>query len=156
MTFEEIREMVNATINENGLKQITGKTLNLALTETLAAIEEFLANNAGGGGLETVYLYESEETITQEQQAANAAVFAKAKAAYEAGKPLPGVQLYFPSDMVGGPGSVGCALSAATSYVAPDTAAAESGTVGLMIKMMIGSNTMTILVNEDGTLTMVE
>lgn len=155
MTFEEIREMVNATINENGLKQITGKTLNLAFTETLAAIEEFLANNAGGGGLETVYL-ESEETITQEQQAANAAVFAKAKAAYEAGQPLPGVQLYFPSDMVGGPGSVGCALSVATSYVAPDTEAAEGGSVGLVINVTIRSSTLTVLVNEDGTLAMVQ
>lgn len=42
MTFEEIREMVNSTITENGQRQITGKALNLALTETLSAIEDYL------------------------------------------------------------------------------------------------------------------
>lgn len=152
MTFEEIREMVNATINENGLKQITGKTLNLALTETLAAIEEFLANNAGGGGLETVYI--PEETLTPEQQAANAAVFAKAKAAYEAGQPLPGVQVCMPPKAMGGAGGAGYALSLATSYIAPDTEAATAMEVyGLIVGKVVGTD---LLVNEDGTLTVLE
>lgn len=152
MTFEEIREMVNATINENGLKQITGKTLNLALTETLAAIEEFLANNAGGGGLETVYI--PEETLTPEQQAANAAVFAKAKAAYEAGQPLPGVQVCMPPIATGGTGAVGYTLSMATLYVAPDTEAeTDIGAAGLMLH---NGSSLDLLVNEDGTLTVLE
>lgn len=147
MTVNEIKDMINSTISENGERGITGQALNLALN----AIADALAN--AGGGLETVYISESEETITQEQQAANAAVFAKAKAAYEAGQPLPGVQLYMPSAMVAGSGSVGCTLSVATAYIAPDTEAAELNGYGLMIRIVMGSDDLVIMVNEDGTLT---
>lgn len=151
MTFEEIREMVNATINENGLKQITGKALNLALTETLAAIEEHLANGSGGG-LETVYM---EETLTSKQQAANAAVFAKAKAAYEAGQPLPGVQVCVPPSALGGAGAVVCEIAMMVGYIAPDTEAATNiGNAGLLI--VAGSGAVSIFVNEDGTLTAIQ
>lgn len=50
MTKEEIKEMIDATINENGQGNITGKALNLALNSIIDAMGE------GGGVLDTVYL----------------------------------------------------------------------------------------------------
>lgn len=49
MTKEEIKSMIDATINENGDRNITGKALNLALNAIVDAMGE-------GGGLDTVYL----------------------------------------------------------------------------------------------------
>ena len=49
MTKEEIKEMIDATINENGGRGITGKALNLALNAIVDAMGE-------GGGLDTIYL----------------------------------------------------------------------------------------------------
>lgn len=49
MTKEEIKAMIDATINENGERNITGKALNLALNAIVDAMGE-------GGGLDTVYL----------------------------------------------------------------------------------------------------
>lgn len=50
MTKEEIKEMIDATINENGQGNITGKALNLALNSIVDAMGE------GGGGLMFHYL----------------------------------------------------------------------------------------------------
>lgn len=52
MTKEEIKEMIDATINENGERSITGKALNLALNAIVDAMGE-------GGGLDTIYLLPS-------------------------------------------------------------------------------------------------
>ena len=52
MTKEEIKEMIDATINENGGRGITGKALNLALNAIVDAMGE-------GGGLDTIYLLPS-------------------------------------------------------------------------------------------------
>ena len=49
MTKEEIKAMIDATINENGERNITGKSLNLALNAIVDAMGE-------GGGLDTIYL----------------------------------------------------------------------------------------------------
>lgn len=91
MTFEEIREMVNATITENGQRQITGKALNLALIEMLTAVEEFLANNADGGAASEIFFLPNANTgeLTPERKAHNAEVYNKLKSAFEEGKPLP-------------------------------------------------------------------
>lgn len=51
MTKEEIKAMIDATINENGERNITGKALNLALNAIVDAMGE-----GGGGALDTVYL----------------------------------------------------------------------------------------------------
>lgn len=48
MKKEELLEMVNATINENGTRNITGKALNLALTEIINSMGE-------SGGMDTIY-----------------------------------------------------------------------------------------------------
>lgn len=50
MKQEELLEMVNATINDNGKKGITGKALNLALVEIIKSMGN------GGGGLMLHYL----------------------------------------------------------------------------------------------------
>lgn len=85
MTFEEIREMVNSTITENGQRHITGKSINLALTETLTAIEEFL-----GTASETIYLPDAiSGEMDPEHQAHNLEVYNKFKAAFEGGESLP-------------------------------------------------------------------
>lgn len=91
MTFEEIREMVNATINENGQREITGKAINLALIETLTAVEEFLANNKLEGAASEIFFLPNASTgeLTPERQAHNAEVFNKFKSAFEEGEPLP-------------------------------------------------------------------
>lgn len=90
MTFEEIREMVNSTITENGQRQITGKALNLALVETLAAIEEVLANDKGGAASEIAYFPNiNTGEMDPEHQAHNLEIYNKFKAAFEAGEPLP-------------------------------------------------------------------
>lgn len=48
MTKEELLEMVNATISGNGKQEITGKSLNLALTEIINAMG---TGDSSGGGL---------------------------------------------------------------------------------------------------------
>lgn len=52
MTKEELLEMVNATITGNGKQEITGNSLNLALTEIINA----MGTGNGGGGLIVHYL----------------------------------------------------------------------------------------------------
>lgn len=47
MTKEELLEMVNATISGNGKQEITGQSLNLALTEIINA----MGTGSSGGGL---------------------------------------------------------------------------------------------------------
>lgn len=95
MTFEEIKDMVNSTITENGQRQITGKALNLALVEMLTAIEEFLENNEnnkpeGGAASELVYLPDfNTGEMDPEHQAHNLEVYNKFKVAFEGGEPLP-------------------------------------------------------------------
>lgn len=92
MTFEEIKDMINSTITENGQRHITGKAINLALIETLTAIEEFLENNKpkGGAASEIAYLPDANTgEMDPEHQAHNLEIYNKFKAAFEGGEPLP-------------------------------------------------------------------
>ena len=92
MTFEEIKDMINSTITENGQRHITGKSINLALIETLTAIEEFLENNKpkGGAASEIAYLPDMNTgEMDPEHQAHNLEIYNKFKAAFEGGEPLP-------------------------------------------------------------------
>lgn len=54
MTKEELLEMVNATISGNGKQEITGQSLNLALTEIINAM-----GTGNGGNSEIVYFLPS-------------------------------------------------------------------------------------------------
>lgn len=74
MTIEELKNMIDSTINENGTKAITGKALNLALNEITNAVAE--AATTGGGGAKRLYADLSGGSITDPVQlASNAALY---------------------------------------------------------------------------------
>ena len=72
MTIEEIKDLINSTINENGTKAITGKALNLALNEITNAVAEAATT---GGGVKRIYVDVTGGTLTAEQLASNAALY---------------------------------------------------------------------------------
>lgn len=151
MTFEEIREMVNAIITENGQRQITGKALNLALLEIITAMEE---NKPEGGGAETVYV---EETLTPEHQAVNAATYAKCKANVAEDKALPAIVLDVTQMMIGqGMPTDGvkiAILPAELIFADPSSpSASDAGVAGIIC----ASEGMNFIVNEDGSITMMQ
>lgn len=75
MTIEELKDLINSTINENGTKAITGKALNLALNEIANAVAE-AATTGGGGGVKRLYVDASGGAPTApEQLASNAALY---------------------------------------------------------------------------------
>ena len=75
MTIEELKDLIDSTINENGTKAITGKALNLALNEITNAVAE-AATTGGGGGVKRLYADASGGTLTDpEQLASNAALY---------------------------------------------------------------------------------
>ena len=98
MTFDEIKDLINSTITENGTKSITGKTLNLALNELVSAVEEASAN--AGSRSERLYanidMSSGQTTVTEEQKALNAALYEKLKTAFETDELIPnvGFQVY--------------------------------------------------------------
>ena len=74
MTIEELKDLIDSTINENGTKAITGKALNLALNEITNAVAE--AATTGGGGVKRLYADASGGTLTDPAQlASNAALY---------------------------------------------------------------------------------
>lgn len=75
MTIEELKDLIDSTINENGTKAITGKALNLALNEITNAVAE-AATTGGGGGVKRLYVDMSGGTLTDPAQlASNAALY---------------------------------------------------------------------------------
>lgn len=75
MTIQELKDLIDSTINENGTKAITGKALNLALNEITNAVAE-AATTGGGGGVKRLYVDMSGGTLTApEQLASNAALY---------------------------------------------------------------------------------
>lgn len=77
MEIEELKELIDSTINENGERAITGKALNLVLNE--------LAVSAGSAP-KRIY---AGEDITDEQKESNAAAYAAIKAAMGSGDAVP-------------------------------------------------------------------
>ena len=76
MTIEELKNMIDSTINENGTKAITGQALNLALNEIVNAVAEAATTGGGGGGVKRLYVNMSGVSITDpEQLASNAALY---------------------------------------------------------------------------------
>lgn len=75
MTIEELKDLIDSTINENGTKAITGKALNLALNEITNAVAE-AATTGGGGGVKRLYVDVSGGALTDPAQlASNAALY---------------------------------------------------------------------------------
>ena len=76
MTIEELKDLIDSTINENGTKAITGKALNLALNEITNAVAKAATTGGGGGGVKRLYADISGGTLTDpEQLASNAALY---------------------------------------------------------------------------------
>jgi hypothetical protein len=88
MTFEELKDMINSTITENGSRHITGKALNLALLEMITAMEE---NKPEEGAASEIVYFPDMNTgeMDPADQAHNLEVYNKFKTAFEEGKPLP-------------------------------------------------------------------
>lgn len=151
MTFEEIKEMIDSTINENGKKHITGKALNLALTEILTAVEEYVQNNKPAASV-TFYLYDNPQTLelTPEHQAANAAAYQLFKTAHMNGESLPASVLDVSGAMRADLGSDGISMLYPIAGVAfvDESAANVIGVCGIVITFE-GSS---LVINEDGTL----
>lgn len=143
MTKEELIEMIDATINENGSRSITGKALNLALTEIVNA----MGTGSGSGSL-TLYFANGQET--EEQKTANIAVREQCRIIAEAGGTIPPInvdvtQIY--ASMVGS----GIAMSYVALGAAFDaTGALTGGGAALLVFIYEGGQT-TFIVNEDGT-----
>ena len=76
MTIEELKDLIDSTINENGTKAITGQALNLALNEIVNAVAEAATTGGSGGGVKRLYVDVSGDTPTDpEQLASNAALY---------------------------------------------------------------------------------
>ena len=73
MTIEELKDLIDSTINENGTKAITGKALNLALNEITNAVAE--AATTGGSAAKTLYVGSDASPLTEEQIASNVALY---------------------------------------------------------------------------------
>lgn len=73
MTIEELKDLIDNTINENGAKAITGQALNLALNEIVNAVAE--AATTGGSAAKTLYIGSDSSPLTQEQIASNIALY---------------------------------------------------------------------------------
>ena len=73
MTIEELKDLIDSTINENGTKAITGKALNLALNEITNAVAE--AATTGGSAAKTLYVGSDSSPLTQEQIASNVSLY---------------------------------------------------------------------------------
>ena len=73
MTIEELKDLIDSTINENGTKAITGKALNLALNEITNAVAE--AATTGVSAAKTIYVGSDSSPLTGEQIASNVALY---------------------------------------------------------------------------------
>lgn len=166
MTKEELKEMIDSTINENGRREITGQSLNLALNAIVEAMGE-----GGGAGAETVYgpdgLDEANGVylLTEEHKTANAAVYAKCKAATEAKKALPALwfdvtglyMLEFTNQGIEADGT-SVAMSLAAFFIGEESPLiAMAGASGLCVfpaVEMVESGAF--LISEDGSITEVQ
>lgn len=148
MTKQELIEMIDATINENASRGITGKGLNLALNEIINAMG---TGDGDGNGALTLFFAQGQET--EEQKEANIAVREQCRAIAEAGGTLPVIVIdmsYMYASQLG-PG-VAMAYTAAGCMF--DTTGALTGEPTFVLMMNQGSTTVSFVVNEDGTITM--
>lgn len=92
MTIEELKDLIDSTINENGTKAITGQALNLALNEIVNAVAEAATTGSSGGGVKRLYVDLSGGSITDpEQLASNAALYTEIVTAFTNGELPPQV-----------------------------------------------------------------
>ena len=138
MTIEELKDLIDSTINENGTKAITGKALNLALNEITNAVAE--AATTGGGGVKRLYVDISGGTLTDpEQLASNAALYTEIVTA------LTNDEL---------PPQVGVLLSQGGGYTIATFNLIEYGDSVIIFVLSMGSNQTTIALTSDGNVSM--
>lgn len=111
MTIEELKDLIDSTINENGTKAITGKALNLALNEITNAVAE-AATTGGGGGVKRLYVDASGGSVTDpEQLASNAALYTEIVTALTSNELPPQVGV-----MIAEGGAYQCITNVQTTY----------------------------------------
>ena len=111
MTIEELKDLIDSTINENGTKAITGKALNLALNEITNAVAE-AATTGGGGGVKRLYVDVSGGSVTDpEQLASNAALYTEIVTALTNGEWPPQVGV-----LIAEGGAYQCITNVQTTY----------------------------------------
>ena len=91
MTIEELKDLIDSTINENGTKAITGKALNLALNEIANAVAE-AATTGGGGDVKRLYANFG-GSLDPEQLASNAALYTEIVTAFTNDERPPQVEI---------------------------------------------------------------
>ena len=89
MTIDEIRDLIDNTITTNGVKNITGQALNLALNEIVNAVAE--AATTGGNAAKTLYVGSNTTPLTEEQIASNVALYNEISTALSNGEIPPQV-----------------------------------------------------------------
>ena len=138
MTIEELKNMIDSTINENGTKAITGKALNLALNEIANAVAE--AATTGGGGVKRLYGDINGGSITApEQLASNAALYTEIVTA------LTNNEL---------PPQVGILISEGGVYTNAIFNLIEYGDSVITFILYMGSNRMAMVLTSDGNVSM--
>lgn len=141
MTLEELRDLIDSTINENGNKAITGKALNLCMNELV----QYVANNKPQI-TERLYMdLTGAAPITEEQQASNAALYEKLKTAFENDELLPIVvyQGAFPESSAG--------ISSMNGSLNPVMVGTSGELEGkIMFYLMM---TQAVILSEDGSVT---
>lgn len=150
----ELLEMIESTITANGAKEITGASLNAALTAIVEAMGT--GNSGGGASTEQVYTDFSDGTgLTEDQKAINAATYAKVKAAYEQGSAIPLITMdatFLYSQLIGTTNLKFILLANQVAYFDPnDPTLAGQGMVGLMVAFAIEESNIAVIIQEDGS-----
>ena len=140
MTIEELKNMIDSTINENGTKAITGKALNLALNEIANAVAEAATTGGGGGGVKRLYVDLSGSALTDPVQlASNAALYTEIVTA------LTNNEL---------PPQVGILISEGGVYTNAIFNLIEYGDSVITFMLYMGSNRMAMVLTSDGNVSM--
>lgn len=140
MTIEELKDLIDSTINENGTKAITGKALNLALNEITNAVAES-ATTGGGGGVKRLYVGVSGGTLTDPVQlASNAALYTEIVTALTNNELPPQVGV-----MIAEGGAYQCTTNILTSYQDPNVIFGFYAEDGQYTQILLASNGNTSL-----------
>lgn len=94
MTKDELKEMIDNTINENGRGQITGKTLNLALNEVVESM------GTGSGSSKRLYINFASTDLPDEELVSNAALYEEIMTAVETDTEPPALIMLYGGDEV--------------------------------------------------------
>lgn len=133
MTIEELKDLIDSTINENGTKAITGKALNLALNEIANAVAE-AATTGGGGDVKRLYVLFG-GSPDPEQLASNAALYTEIVTAFTNNKFPPQVAV-----LAGGDGHYMSSTVISTMY--------EGSSISLIA--VADGSPLTVMLTSDG------